>query len=314
MKYHPDKATGDKAKAEERFKKIAEAYEVLSDKEKKQTYDTMGKAALNGGAGMDGMNFQHAEDIFAQFFGGRDPFEVLFSQGGMGGGGMRGFQSMGGGSTPGVSFQMGGMPMGGMGGMPMGGSMGGMEGLFGQMGGMPMGGMGGMRRQRPKAQEYGAFKPGTHILVKEVKSKPFLNNTYGVIQGYEKEKDRYHVDIEDYGIVSLSSKNVQQLIRNVTIHGLKSKPQYNMQKGILYDYDGAKKRSLVHVGNDNLSLQSENIIFPEGTCVELLGLSKGVQYNGRRGTITEVDTTKGRYTVFLSANERLSIKFSNVKP
>ena len=73
IKYHPDKNPGDKT-AEENFKKAAEAYEVLSDENKKARYDQYGHAAFDGpqggGFGGGGMNM---DDIFSQFgdiFGG----------------------------------------------------------------------------------------------------------------------------------------------------------------------------------------------------------------------------------------------------
>ncbi|HDP74322.1 MAG TPA: molecular chaperone DnaJ [Bacteroidales bacterium] len=73
LKYHPDKNPGDK-KAEEKFKEAAEAYEVLSDDNKRARYDQFGHAGMGNGAG--GGGFSHdwtIEDIFAQFgdiFGG----------------------------------------------------------------------------------------------------------------------------------------------------------------------------------------------------------------------------------------------------
>lgn len=54
LQYHPDKNPGDK-EAEEKFKEAAEAYEVLSDAQKRQKYDQYGHAAFqNGGAGASG--------------------------------------------------------------------------------------------------------------------------------------------------------------------------------------------------------------------------------------------------------------------
>ena len=75
LKYHPDKNPGDKS-AEEKFKEAAEAYEVLSDDNKKARYDQFGHAGMNGGGGFGGGGFgggMNMEDIFSQFgdiFGG----------------------------------------------------------------------------------------------------------------------------------------------------------------------------------------------------------------------------------------------------
>lgn len=73
IKYHPDKNPGD-AKAEEQFKLAAEAYEVLSDDNKKARYDQFGHAAFEGAQGGGGFGGgMNMEDIFSQFgdiFGG----------------------------------------------------------------------------------------------------------------------------------------------------------------------------------------------------------------------------------------------------
>ncbi len=75
-KYHPDLHPGDK-EAEKCFKEAAEAYEVLSDSEKKARYDQFGHAGVDpnfgaggGGYGAGGFDFGDLGDIFGQFFGG----------------------------------------------------------------------------------------------------------------------------------------------------------------------------------------------------------------------------------------------------
>ena len=78
IQYHPDKNPGDK-EAEEKFKEAAEAYDVLSDPQKRQRYDQFGHAGVGGAAGAGG--FSNMEDIFSQF---GDLFES-WGMGSMGG-------------------------------------------------------------------------------------------------------------------------------------------------------------------------------------------------------------------------------------
>lgn len=71
MQYHPDRNKEDGAEA--RFKEISEAYEVLSDPEKRSAYDRFGHAGLQGfdfGRGFEGFDFGGFGDIFDAFFGG----------------------------------------------------------------------------------------------------------------------------------------------------------------------------------------------------------------------------------------------------
>ncbi|MBN8781586.1 MAG: molecular chaperone DnaJ [Sphingobacteriales bacterium SCN 48-20] len=94
MQYHPDRNPGDKA-AEEKFKEAAEAYEILSDADKRAQYDRYGHAGVGAGArgGFNGGAGMNMDDIFSNFgdIFGDDVFGSFFGGGGQrrGGGGQR---------------------------------------------------------------------------------------------------------------------------------------------------------------------------------------------------------------------------------
>eukprot|EP00126_Sphaerothecum_destruens_P006052 Sdes_comp19186_c0_seq1m10015 len=85
LKYHPDKNPQNQDQANRHFKRISEAYEVLSDPDKRKMYDLYGLEGLKSGFGgrssgnRGEFHFTDPSEIFRQFFGGRDPFEDFFS-------------------------------------------------------------------------------------------------------------------------------------------------------------------------------------------------------------------------------------------
>lgn len=109
LKWHPDKNLNRREVAEMNFKRLSEAYEVLSDSKKRQVYDQFGKEGLaNGGGSADfeggfggfgfppgmaggffggpfnpfgasfGFSFRDPNEVFREFFGGNDPFSQFF--------------------------------------------------------------------------------------------------------------------------------------------------------------------------------------------------------------------------------------------
>jgi len=121
LKYHPDK--NKEAGAEEKFKEVAEGYEVLSDPKKKEIFDKYGEEGLKAGGGggsaggPGGQQFFYSNvdphQTFRMFFGGSDPFAMFFGDDddAGGAGGFGGFPGLGG-------FQFGGMGGRGGGGGP----------------------------------------------------------------------------------------------------------------------------------------------------------------------------------------------------
>lgn len=92
LKWHPDKNPNNKEEAERKFKEISEAYDVLSDKKKREVYDRYGKQGVHGNdfseddyAGVNPghfhFQFRSPEEIFRDFFGTDDPFSRIFGGG-----------------------------------------------------------------------------------------------------------------------------------------------------------------------------------------------------------------------------------------
>uniref|UniRef100_A0A674A575 DnaJ homolog subfamily B member 6-like n=1 Tax=Salmo trutta TaxID=8032 RepID=A0A674A575_SALTR len=89
LRWHPDKNPDNKEEAERKFKELAEAYEVLSDRSKSKAYDTYGKDRMPNNKGSSShrtpedfpgftFTFRSPEEVFREFFGSQDPFANFF--------------------------------------------------------------------------------------------------------------------------------------------------------------------------------------------------------------------------------------------
>lgn len=306
IKYHPDKNPDDSS-AEEKFKNIAEAYDVLSDKQKRAAYDRFGKdgarAAEQGadmsGGGMPGgfpaggvrMDQRRAQEVFSMFFGGEDPFAAFGAGGDMPGG---------------VRIQV----------MSGGGPGGGFESFFGGRG-FPIE---GRRRRRPaEPQRYDRLSPGATVVLKNLVAAADKNDEIGVVTRYDAEKDRYHVQLQDYSDQALSVKpdNVSQMLKGVRLTGIASDPNLNGKSGTLIGERPAAnggRRFVIHVTTtkQTVSVKPENLILPRNALVVITGVQSKPELNGTKATIVSFDTQAQRYTVQISPSDQLKLKKESV--
>ena len=334
MKWHPDK-NKDSAQAEENFKKISEAYDCLSDKEKRTSYDRFGKqgaahpgAGGGGGSGSHGFSSSNIDphDLFAQMFGGGGGFNMgggVFNMGGSGGHGGHGGH--------GRHSGQGGDPFANL-----------FSGMMGDMGGMGGGGFGNQfgnqkPTPKPKAQTpFNRLAPGTSVVLTGLKTGK-INSKHGVITGFDATvtPPRYIVQVAGAGSVRIKPGNVVQTLASVTLANITKSPGMNGQRGRIINVTrGGFKRGgggsnmdtgpetghqedRYHVQLESgrtIAVCAKNIVAPTTTAVQVQGLrsAQAARHNGKHGVIRNWDGD--RYTVDLDAHgkQQLRLRPANV--
>ena len=279
MKWHPDK-NPENHKAEENFKKINHAYEVLSDPKKKEMYDLYGKDGLNGSSQPTNYNttnfsnmrshnskftkfeFSNPNDIFAQFFGGANPFES---------GGFH-FSTNNMSKHPGMSSYV------------------------------------SSRQYKSPTRFRNKINQNTKVMLTGLVNKGY-NGRKGVVRDID-SKNRYIIEFDDGNHLSINSKNIIPLIEKVILNNL-TKEYLNGKTGDIIGWDEKSGRYLIKLFvGETVSIKPNNILFPERTPIYIKNLIKSSHYNDSSGVILGYDGD--RYQIKTEHNSIIKIKPENI--
>jgi len=278
IKYHPDKNKVNKEVAAEQFKKISEAYGVLSDDEKRKKYDQFGKEGLNNNVHM---SQQHAQEMFSTFFGGRDPFDMFFDDD--------------------LNFNNAGMSSFNF-------SVGGPSGFNFNRRSKPR----SRSRSRSSVSDvpFNKISINKSVLISDLQNNSNLNNQIGTVKSFNNLKDRYVIQTNHGQLVSLKQENIKEILF-FKICDLTNKRILNGQSGQIIGLDVTNNRYRVIVNNNMLSLKSNNIIINSDHCVKLHGLISQPQLNNTIVKIKDFDSNVKKYIVLIN-NKLIKIKMENI--
>jgi hypothetical protein len=252
---------------------------------------------------MPGMSNARAQDIFRSMFGG-GAFGAGDDDGADGLAGLLGGLQMGG-------MSMGGMSVGSMstGGTPMGFmQMGGMPMSDMQMGGMHMGGIPTGHKRRRKAVQQGALQQGAPVRLAGLGSA-HLNGERGTIEGFDPQRGRYQVAVND-STIAVKPNNLQQVLSGVQVVNT-SKDYLNGRTAPEAYFDGDKGRYVMSgLSDGHVALRPENILLPKATLVTIEGMQNRIDLNG---SIARIQGWSGdRYTVELPSGEQVRLRLGAV--
>jgi len=280
IKYHPDKNKENKEAAAEKFKEIAEAYDVLSDEDKKRNYDQFGTTGINNNPHM---SQQHAQEMFSTFFGGQDPFNMFFNDN----------------FTPGFQINIDGNSF----------NLGGNHPSFRRSNNV-------FRRQNSFNERidkipFDKIDINKQVLIYGLVNNQKLNSTTGKVKGYNKIKNRYNIQTDSGKIVALKPDNLKEILI-FKAYNLESQQNLNGKRGQIIGLDHTNNRYRVILDNNMISLRPENIILESGHCVKLQGIISQPQLNNQIVKIKDFEYNINKYVVQISESKLIKVRLENI--
>jgi hypothetical protein len=293
IKYHPDKNPDNKEEAEQSFKKVGEAYSILSDEDQRKTYDQFGKQGLQGGAQIN------PNDIFKSFFGGMNPF------GGMGPfGGIDPFSDMSGCTSQRQTIFVNSNGNGGRS-VYMSSSI---PTMFGNnMFGNNIFGQDIFSNNCNNRNEEYILASNTRIMIRGITTMPEKNNLHGYIEDYDTRRKKYLVKVNSDALLLVKHSNLLQLIN--VVH------RETKLKGKIIGYNNFKYNLLLNIKNKSVKVKNVSIgdiIISNDTIIELVGIRSRPSLNGMLAKIINFNTKTNRYLVLLENRSKITVKAENI--
>ena len=283
LKWHPDKNQDKKELASDNFKKISEAYEILSDTNKRTLYNKYGKKGLGRGPTTNRgdshtrhFHFSNANDIFKQFFHNES--------------------SVSSGSNKNIHFSF----------KTNGNNIDLTDLLFNNAAPPHM----SHNREINNSDLF--LQENTPIIIKGLINNSGLNDKYGLIKNYNRSKKRYLVEGPD-GDIYLKPFNIIQQVSNVRLNYIIRHPELNNKIGKIVGWDDYKLRFKIKLDEGEgtiVSVKQTNVIYPINTLVYIKNLENKIEYNNTIGKIIKYNLNK--YTIQLHNNIIIKLGLNNV--
>jgi len=273
FKWHPDKNIDNIELAENNFKNISEAYEVLSEPQKRRIYDQVGKDGLKNTGGVARYDFGNAQNLFKQFFNNSDIFENIINTK---------HKSK---FVSNIEKEIG-LDIDDL--------------LFGKI-----------RKKRRKNNVYlikTFLENKTEVIIDGLIHKSYLNGETGKIVSYNSDKHRYTLNIKNDVIdenVSIGESNIIQKIYNIKLKNIIKNPELNDKIGNIIGWDAYKRRIQVKLDDCVANVKINNILYPINTLVYIKNLENNVYYNNKLGKVVSYSDSKYILNLYNNMNVRI---------